>query len=404
MRSLVDKLLSDPTGSSMGAVIDRILNSGATDDDIAYLAITLGRSGSVLSIPGVQRVQQAADLASSGAPTSLSTLLGPLYLRSMGCLVPKLGVPGRPAGGVDTLAQVPGYRVNLNTHEIMNCIDRCGYAHFLANQEHAPLDARLFKYRQKSGAQSIPELTIASILSKKVAVGLQRVGLDVRVARHGNFGRTWEKARRNALRFRRVASIIGIDSVCFLTDARFPYQPFVGRGESLVALEEIFAKSRNQLLGNHSRSCLAMARGVVDKSDVDIGEIVAEAEKHFYENLLAQGSCPDAFHEYVDKIRKGHRFQYVSTAHGFASVHLERMRDLFLRFQSVGTATRDFFQDRMGMIFYRFPGDLVQPGDLLATIRIAEEDWHLVERQLENVIPISASLDFGVGFERVTDE
>ena len=397
----MNKLVSDPTDNSMGAVIDQILNNGATDDEIAYLAITLGRSGCVLSFPGIQ---QAADLASSGAPTSLSTLLGPLYLRSMGCLVPKLGVPGRPAGGVDTLAQVPGYRVNLNSREITNCIDRCGYAHFLANGEHAPLDARLFKYRQNSRAQSIPELTIASLLSKKIAVGLKRVGLDVRVARHGNLGSTWEKARSNALRFLRVASLIGIDTVCFLTDARFPYQPFVGRGESLVALEEIFTRTPNQLLGCHSKLCLAMACGVVDKSDVDMEEILAEAEKHFYDNLLAQGSCRDAFHEYVDKIRQGHRFQYISTTPGFVSIHLDRMRDLFLRFQSVGTAGMDLFQDRMGMIFYRFPGELVQPGDLLATVRIAEDDWHLVERQLENVIQISDSLDVGVGFERVTNE
>ena len=151
MKSLVDKFRSDPTDNAMQALIDRVRTSQVTDDDIAYLVTTLGESGSVLSIPDGRF---AADLASTGGPTSLSTLLGPLYLRAKGCCVPKLGVPGRPAGGVDALAQLPGYKVNLTDDEVMACIERCGYAHFLANGEHAPLDARLFQFRQNRGRRA----------------------------------------------------------------------------------------------------------------------------------------------------------------------------------------------------------------------------------------------------------
>ncbi len=398
MKSLVDKFRSDPTDEAMRAVIDRARTSQITDDDIAYLATTLGRSGTVLSIPGGQ---SATDLASTGAPTSLSTLLGPLYLRAMGCCVPKLGVPGRPAGGVDALAQLPGYRVNLTGDEVMACIDRCGYAHFLADGEHAPLDARLFRFRQQSGAQSIPELAIASLLSKKIAVGLQRAGLDVRVAPHGNFGGTWEEARRNARRFWSVAAIVGIDTSCFLTDARFPYQPFVGRGESLVALKEIFAGRHDQSLGDHAKLCFAMACATAGHPGGDLRAKMEAAEKHFYDNLLAQGSSQDAFEEYVDKVRNGHRFQFVAKDHGFVCVRLDRLRDLILRFQSAGALGGAVFPDGMGMVLCKIPGELVRPGDLIATVRVAEEQWHSVERQLDDVISISDTLEFGAGFEKV---
>ncbi len=59
-----------------------------------------------------------ADVASTGGPSSLSTLLSPLFLRAGGAVVPKLGVPGRPAGGIDCLAQIPGYRTELSAQEV----------------------------------------------------------------------------------------------------------------------------------------------------------------------------------------------------------------------------------------------------------------------------------------------
>ena len=398
MKSLIDEFRSTPTDDAMRTVIDRARTSRMSDDDIAYLATTLGTSGNVLSIPNGQ---SAADLASTGGPTSLSTLLGPLYLRALGCCVPKLGVPGRPAGGIDSLAQLPGYMVNLTDDQVMACIERCGYAHFLANGDHAPLDARLFQFRRRSGTQSIPELAIASLLSKKVAVGLQRAGLDVRVAPHGNFGGTWQEARRNARRLRNVAAIIGIDMVCFLTDARFPFQPFVGRGESLVALKEIFSGPKDPSLREHARLCFAMACATATYADGDLRSKMAEAEKHFYDNLLAQGSSQDAFDGYVDEVRNGHRFHFVARDHGFLCVRLDQLRDLILRFQSAGAADGRAFPDGMGLVLRKNPGDVVRPGELIGTVRVAEAQWQSVERQLAEVFMISDTLECGPRFERV---
>ena len=398
MKDVFDRFRSEPTDDTMRVVVDQVVGTHITNEELAYLAAVLGRSGNVLEIP--QR-QPKADLASTGAPTSLSTLLGPLYLRAMGFCVPKLGVPGRPAGGVDTLAQLPGYRVRLTNKEVMDCIEQCGYSHFLAGEEHAPLDARLFRYRQRSGAQAVPELTIASILSKKIAVGLDNAGLDVRVAPHGNFGATWAEARGNARRFSRIATIAGIDSVCFLTDARFPYQPFVGRGESLVALKDIFSGRRDPLLENHAKLCFAMSCATVGHPATDFHNHTKAAEKHFYDNLLAQGSSQDAFEDYASKTRREHTFGYLSKKHGFLCMKLDQLRDLFLRFQSVGVEIDVDFPDSIGIVLQKMPGDLVRPGDLIATVRVIEEQWRSVKPRLETVFSISETLEFGTGFERV---
>ena len=319
MRNIIDKFRLQPTEEAMRAVVDEACRPDVKDDDIAYLATTLGKSGRVPVVPGSR---PTADLASTGAPTSLSTLLAPLYLRAMGCCVPKLGVPGRPAGGVDVLAQVPGYRVKLTNSEVAASIERCGYAHFLAGGEHAPLDARLFRFRQRSGTQSVPALVIASLLSKKIAVGLEHAGLDVRVAPHGNFGLTWDEARRNAERFQRVAAIVGVKAVCFLTDARFPYQPFIGRGEALVALKDTFSGLGEPALEQHTRLCFAMACGTTGQAAGDLDGPDQGRRKAFLRRVAARK------HLTIRGRETAHRFHAVAKEQGFLTVHA-----LFLRFQ-----------------------------------------------------------------------
>src|SRR5437868_14746215 len=104
-------------------------------EDMHRLNKLLASSGTVLTC---NENGPTADVASTGGPASLSTLLCPLYLRSYGFVVPKLGVPGRPAGGIDVLAQLPGYRVDLSEADVRRVLERCGYAHFLAGTQFAP--------------------------------------------------------------------------------------------------------------------------------------------------------------------------------------------------------------------------------------------------------------------------
>ncbi|WLA83234.1 hypothetical protein [Bradyrhizobium elkanii] len=118
----IEDLARTSAESEMAHVVRLAKERGLDAEEICLLAEVLARSGSILSQAG----RITADLASTGAPTSLSTLLCPLYLCGFGIAVPKLGVPGRPAGGIDVLAQIPGYRYRLDPREVHAIIDRCG--------------------------------------------------------------------------------------------------------------------------------------------------------------------------------------------------------------------------------------------------------------------------------------
>ena len=397
----IEKFDASPNESSMAAVVEYAASGDMTNDEIARLALILGRSGEVTSF---RLGLPVADLASTGGPSSLSTLLGPLFLCSMGCCVPKLGVPGRPAGGVDTLAQIPGYNTFLTSRDVVACMEQCGYAHFLANEDHAPLDARLFRYRQQVGAQDIPALAIASILAKKVSVGLERSGLDVRVAPHGNFGKNWQEARSNAHRYQDVASILKIDAVCMLTDATVPFQPFLGRGESLLALYYVFNNKADVYLARHATLCTGMATAVAGSSDSTSTSLIQECSNHFFDNVRAQGGSRDAFEEYTTYVEENHRFHLIATRKGFVQINLKRVRDLIVHYQRAGLTEERPFPDEMGVILKRQQGDFVHKGDLLATVRIPEKIWPSSESELKEAIFVTRKMTRAQGYEEVNDE
>jgi thymidine phosphorylase len=210
-----------------------------SDERIVEIISEYANSGEILSLTE----HNTADVPSTGGPSSLSTLITPLFLVQAGFIVPKLGVPGRPAGGLDTLAQISGYKINMSENEIKNSISKCHYAHFISSGRYAPLDLDVFLLRKKNSALALPSLVIASILSKKIAVGIKNICLDIRIANHGNFGSNFTQGRLNAKQFIRISKILKLRSICFLTDANTPFQPYIGRGEALWALHNIFTEN-----------------------------------------------------------------------------------------------------------------------------------------------------------------
>lgn len=140
---------------AVGRLYDGILREPFNVGAIADLAINLANSGVSRSID-----RTAVDIASTGGPSSLSTLLCPLYLVDRGLTVPKIGVIGRPAGGIDVLRTLRGYRIHLTRDEFDAVLSDASYAHVLAGETWAPEDALLFRYRQSHGTQATPALVV----------------------------------------------------------------------------------------------------------------------------------------------------------------------------------------------------------------------------------------------------
>lgn len=351
-----------------------------SDEWIADLARTIAASGRQLA-----RREGTADVPSTGGPTSLSTLLCPLFLRAAGFVVPKLGIPGRPAGGLDVMAQVRGYDTSLRQDQIERVLEACGYAHFDAEREFAPLDRAFFRYRQTNAAQALWPLVIASLLAKKLAASVGVVGLDVRVAPHGNFGANTENARRHAQRFITVSRCLNIVSSCFLTDATVPYQPYIGRSESLWALSLVFEGADSAWLAQHVEECRFIAAKATGYNDAIPRTILAH---HFFQNLEAQGADPDAFHNVVRRTASAHAPAVTAATSGRVRYDLGLLRTTMMAFQGEPTG-ETIYPDVVGVRLLVPPGSFVEVGEPLASVRCPAQMRSLFVANLRGCIRVT---------------
>jgi hypothetical protein len=373
---LISAFEQSPDDQAMGRLVTAAVSDQLADEDVAELAQALARSGSRLP-----RLDCAADIASTGGPSSLSTLICPLQLRARGLIVPKLGVAGRPAGGVDVLQTIPGYRAALELDEARRGLDRSGYVHLLADERWATLDARLFAYRQREGSQSVPVLVIASILAKKLAAGATGAGLEVRVASHGNFGVDVEHARVNARRFGAVARLLDLAPVCALTDASRPYQPYIGRGEALVALDDVMSGRARGWLAEHESLCLDIADAVARALGFDVTEPPTPSQLRGPHDalLVAHGSTPAAFDARVEAVRRAPRTSVRSDRAGLVRFDLGRLRDLLVaRQRADGVRATGMLPDPAGVILGAPGGAHVEVGREVISIRAPDGEDGLV--------------------------
>lgn len=354
----VRSLSNSSTDEDLCAIIQMFRASPVDGEAVAELALALARSGRIEKFS-----TNAADVASTGGPTSLTTLLCPLFLVTAGYDVPKLTVRGRPAGGIDVLQTITGYRANPTPSEVRLWLAECGYVHMVATGEWAPLDGRLFKLRQAIGAQNVRPLVIASILSKKIAVGLMTTAVEIRRGPFGNLGDDEVELGAAQHLFHEVASILGFQCTAVITGDGSPYQPFIGRGEALVALNEIFIGEAGPALQRHLDLCRRLSGSCVGRP---LAPSVEQLRDAFEKNLIAQGSSYSAFLERIAVIAGAERHEMLADSAGHLSWELGRVRDIIGHGQGVDEG--DVPGDGAGVVLHRL-GGTVEVGDSIASVR-----------------------------------
>jgi thymidine phosphorylase len=374
---------------ALGEIISLAKTSEPDAGSVAVLARLLAESGESLTTRS-----HSADIASTGGPGSLTTVLCPLVLRAFGCVVPKLAVQGRPAGGVDVLGSLAGYRVELDAAEAESCMDTAGYAHLIAGERFAPMDAELFVLRQEREAQAVPSLVAASLLSKKLAAGSPVAGLDVRVGLHGNFGRDLETAESNARLFEESATECGLTPLTFVSQASGLEQPWIGRGEALSAVDLLFCGEADEWLLRHADRCVALAADVAQAAG---GQVVARrwtpelaelARDAMQANLAAQGSSLDALNERAAEVRGSASLELRATRRGALEVDVGALRTALVGAQA---AAGGRFPDPAGVRLLVETGTEVENGVPVAVVRCQESQRANTLEQLSSAISVSGS-------------
>lgn len=384
-------LPADANEREFGALVAAARTKLWPPEEVALLAKHLAASGQQLT----WSAEQPADVASTGGPGSLSTLLAPLALRAKGAQVVKLGVPGRPAGAIDSLGSLPSYRVRSNATDIRLAVERCGFAHFLADDTFAPMDAALFAFRRRTNAVAVPTLATASLLAKKVAVGVRVVGLDVRVGAHGNFGATLDEAREAAILFCRTAKVLGIEATCFLNTSPAPAQPWLGRGESLVALALglglAAGRESSTWLSTHVLDCCRMADETLGPTEGVAHSLAFPAMGvALAAHLEEHGSSLAEFRDRADEVIRARRATIKAPEDGILLVDLAGLRQALVEAQAQPAQTG--FTDPAGVELLVPPGAYVAKGAPIARVRCERSSLEgVLSRQISAALRVVGS-------------
>ena len=216
VQGLVDETWSE---GQVAAMAMAILLKGMTRSECVALTQAMTYSGSVLNWADAGLAGPVLDKHSTGGVgDKVSLLLAPI-VAACGGVVPM--VSGRAlshtGGTLDKLQALPGYAVAPPREQLLRVLRGAGCAIFGASADLAPADRRLYAIRDVTATvESVPLIT-ASILSKKLAAGLQALVLDVKLG-NGAFMHRLDHARTLARSLVEVAGAAGLPCRALITD------------------------------------------------------------------------------------------------------------------------------------------------------------------------------------------
>jgi pyrimidine-nucleoside phosphorylase len=238
----------DVADYQMSALLMAMFLRGMSDRETVALMEAMLHSGTVLSLKGV-RGPKIDKHSTGGVGDKVSICLAPL-VAACGVRVPMISGRGlgHTGGTLDKLAAIPGFRTDLDAASFERIVREAGACFIGQTAEIAPADKRIYALRDVTATvESIP-LIVASILSKKLAEGIDGLVLDVKVGR-GAFMQDPKSARKLAETLVSVGARAGKRVSALLTDMSSPLGRSVGNAlETREALELLAGQAPSDLL------------------------------------------------------------------------------------------------------------------------------------------------------------
>ena len=289
VRGVVDGTIGD---AQLGAFLMAVCCRGMDVSEVANLTLAMRDSGVVLdlsSIPGTKVDKHST----GGVGDKVSLVLAPL-VAAAGVPVPMISGRGlgHTGGTLDKLMAIPGYRTEVTTDEFVAILGDCGYVMSGSSGDLAPADRRMYSVRDVSGTvESIPLIT-SSILSKKLASGLDGLVMDVKFGRAA-FMQKRDDAERLMQSIVRVGRQAGKNVRALLTDMDTPLGDTIGNA---LEVEESIAALKGEGPDDLMEVVYALGGEMLALGGVAEDAAVGEAKLR---DLLASGAALECFRKNV---------------------------------------------------------------------------------------------------------
>ncbi|MCS6852835.1 MAG: thymidine phosphorylase [Gemmataceae bacterium] len=277
----------------LAALLMAVFFRGMSVQETAALTLAMVRSGVRLDLselPGIKVDKHST----GGVGDKTSLILAPL-VASCGVVVPMMSGRGlgHTGGTLDKLESIPGFRVDLSLDEFRAALRDLGCALIGQTAEIAPADKVLYALRDVTATvESIPLIT-ASILSKKIAEGINGLVLDVKCGR-GAFMKTLPEARRLAESLTSIGAAAGLRTRAVLTRMDAPLGQAVGN--SLEVIESI-----ETLKGEGSADLTFLALLLSEAMLLMAGAVEAAAVGPRARQALSSGQALEKFRAIIER-------------------------------------------------------------------------------------------------------
>jgi pyrimidine-nucleoside phosphorylase len=362
----------------MSAFLMATFFRGMSDEETVGLTMAMLHSGQVLELGGVSGFKVDKH-STGGVGDKVSICLAPLVAA---CGVPVPMVSGRglghTGGTLDKLEAIPGFRTDLDVATFGKIVAEIGTCMIGQTNEIAPADKRMYALRDVTATVECTPLIVASILSKKLAEGIDGLVLDVKVGR-GAFMRDLDKARGLAEALVRVGTQAGKKVRAVLTAMDAPLGEAVGNAsETREALEVLLGRGPRDLVECTlvlGAEMLQMAGKAKDEADaraqlqqaIDSGK----ATETMARMIAAQGGDAAVATSPEKLAIASERVAITARQSGFVTVADAREIGLSAVALGAGRTRADQPVDpAVGIRVHKKPGDRVTSGDLLAELEV----------------------------------
>jgi pyrimidine-nucleoside phosphorylase len=363
---------------------------GMTRAETAALTDAMLHSGEVLDLSSLA-AKKVDKHSTGGVGDKTSLVLAPLAAAG-GVAVPMISGRGlgHTGGTLDKLEAIPGFNVNLSVADFRRVLETCGCAMIGQTAEIAPADRKLYALRDVTGTVESPYLICASIMSKKLAEGIDGLVLDVKTG-SGAFMKREEDAVFLVELMVETGERMGKQVVALITDMDQPLGNMIGNALEVVEVVDILRGKGPEDL---RQLCLELAGWMLHLGGV--ARTVADGKKQS-EKLIASGQALERFRQMVelqggdprviDDPKKLPQAQHTMTIASPRSGYL-----ISLQCEQVGTACvilgggrekkEDSVDPSVGIVLHKKVGDSVSSGEPLATIYYNAESRAARAKQL----------------------
>ena len=336
------------------------------------------RSGQVLNlsrIPG----RKVDKHSTGGVGDKISLPLAPLAA-VCGVRVPMVSGRGlgHTGGTLDKLESIPGFRVDLPLARFVELVDRLGVCLIGQTAQIAPADRKLYALRDATATVESVPLIASSILSKKLAEGIDGLVLDVKVGQ-GAFMKTLPDARELAQTMVDLCRAVGRDCVALLTRMDFPLGNAVGNAvevrESIEILRGAGPADVRELTLLLGVEMLALAGASGGRARLERALADGSALRRFAELVDAQGGDPRVVDEPARLPQPRCRRDVRAERSGMLSVLDAGLVGLAAVELGAGRARKeDAVDPAAGLLLRKRPGDPVRAGEALVELHAASEE------------------------------